>query len=586
MTSIIEHYELFNLNDEIIIFPSIADNNKALKINKKNQKISFEECKIPEGSEKIEIEGIIGIHELEKSNYLIVITKKKLITKFLQHKFYQIEEYAILPITEHEEESFREYHKNVISSTLSIPSFYFSYTYDLTRSYQTQSSSQGTIFDRCNLQFVWNHKMIKSLPEMMRLPIIQGFIGRSECAVEPEVKSNIVIKKVELILISRRSNQRVGRRYYVRGAEQNGEVANYVETEQIICVGEKYCSYVQIRGSIPLLWSQIPNIKYKPKIAISQNEEENYEAFKNHFENIKKQYKKITAVSLTDLKGGEKSLGDKYEEYVNKMNDQDIQLKRVDFHKLMKNMKELMNYMETIYKENDFSWCQWNINSKEHEQKGVFRVNCVDNLDRTNVCESVFGRLTAEQFLKEKENNILMDQDKITDNACLNAMFVNLWADNGDQMSKQYTGTCALKNDITRTGKRTKMGLINDGTNSILRYFINNFYDGETTDHMNVFLGNCEGTNTKYHFKGMNKIIIYGLIGSLFIAVVCGVISLLTGNTGLFMTSILGLIGFLICSTIALIQGKKVTIPPTLMPIRDYQVENKAPEQTKKEKED
>ena len=45
-------------------------------------------------------------------------------------------------------------------------------------------------------------------------------------------------------------------------------MANFVETEQLIEVtGGKapiISSCVVVRGSIPLLWSQIPNIKYKP----------------------------------------------------------------------------------------------------------------------------------------------------------------------------------------------------------------------------------------------------------------------------------------------------------------------------------
>lgn len=59
-----------------------------------------------------------------------------------------------------------------------------------------------------------------------------------------------------------------------------------------------------------------------------------------------------------------------------------------------------------------------------------------------------------------------------------NYKFRNIWADNGDSMSVQYAGTGALKSDFTRTGKRTKYGLLRDGGNSLVRYVINNFYDG------------------------------------------------------------------------------------------------------------
>ncbi len=34
-----------------------------------------------------------------------------------------------------------------------------------------------------------------------------------------------------------------------------------------------------------------------------------------------------------------------------------------------------------------------------------------------------------------------------------------MWADSGDNISKQYAGTGALKNDYTRTGKRDARGL-------------------------------------------------------------------------------------------------------------------------------
>lgn len=52
-----------------------------------------------------------------------------------------------------------------------------------------------------------------------------------------------------------------------------GNVANYVETEQIVHVGETQhsVSYVQTRGSMPLFWRQIPNLKYTPELIIDDN---------------------------------------------------------------------------------------------------------------------------------------------------------------------------------------------------------------------------------------------------------------------------------------------------------------------------
>ncbi|KOB72019.1 putative sac1 suppressor of actin mutations 1-like protein, partial [Operophtera brumata] len=80
-----------------------------------------------------------------------------------------------------------------------------------------------------------------------------------------------------------------------------------------------------------------------------------------------------------------------------------------------------------------------------HEQSGVFRTNCVDCLDRTNVVQSLLARLQLTAVLK---------------------------------LLAVYSGTGALKTDFTRTGKRSHMGLVRDGINSLTRYYMNNFSDG------------------------------------------------------------------------------------------------------------
>ena len=46
-------------------------------------------------------------------------------------------------------------------------------------------------------------------------------------------------------------------------------------------------------------------------------------------------------------------------------------------------------------------------------------------------------------------------------------MYKDVWGNNADAMSLLYSGTGALKTDFTRTGKRTKKGLLQDGWNSV-----------------------------------------------------------------------------------------------------------------------
>ena len=61
--------------------------------------------------------------------------------------------------------------------------------------------------------------------------------------------------------------------------DRDGHVANFNETEQILIVDksgrasgatEARLSFVQVRGSIPLYWSEINNLRYKPELYVME----------------------------------------------------------------------------------------------------------------------------------------------------------------------------------------------------------------------------------------------------------------------------------------------------------------------------
>ncbi len=60
---------------------------------------------------------------------------------------------------------------------------------------------------------------------------------------------------MEVVLISRRQHLRTGTRMNVRGLDDDGNVANFVETEQILKIGQSIFSFVITRGSVPIFWS-------------------------------------------------------------------------------------------------------------------------------------------------------------------------------------------------------------------------------------------------------------------------------------------------------------------------------------------
>jgi len=76
-------------------------------------------------------------------------------------------------------------------------------------------------------------------------------------------------------------------------------------------------------------------------------------------------------------------------------------------------------------------------------QKGTVRTNCMDNLDRTNVVQSLFARRSLLVQLEQQaalQGNVLEspfhDFEKV---------FKDVWGNNADAISTYYSGTGALK---------------------------------------------------------------------------------------------------------------------------------------------
>ena len=91
-------------------------------------------------------------------------------------------------------------------------------------------------------------------------------------------------------------------------------------------------------------------------------------------------------------------------------------------------------------------------------------------------------------------------------------IFRSIWADHADAISTQYSGTSALKTDLTRTGRRTTMGVIKDVINSARRYILNNFYDGSRQDAMDLFFGAYQvGMNPNIRVKDTEETLLFYL---------------------------------------------------------------------------
>merc|ERR1719445_2238212 len=76
-------------------------------------------------------------------------------------------------------------------------------------------------------------------------------------------------------------------------------------------------------------------------------------------------------------------------------------------------------------------------------------------------------------------------------------LFRGIWADHANLLAMQYAGSGALKTDFTRTGQRTIRGALEDAGHALLRYWKNNFCDGQRQDAIDLFLGSCTQNNIK-----------------------------------------------------------------------------------------
>lgn len=182
---------------------------------------------------------------------------------------------------------------------------------------------------------------------------------------------------------------------------------------------------MQVRGSIPLKWSQKPNLTYKPKLKITTNAS-GTNPFQIHFKNQLDRYNHVLVVNLINSTGSEGKLGDAYLKQHTEFNNSNMKFVSFDFHKKTKStnyggLNELISAVQDSI--NDFGYFMVDLKERKviKSQTGVLRVNCIDCLDRTNVCESIFGRLVLNKELKDLE--LLKNDDKVDNKVSLERLF-------------------------------------------------------------------------------------------------------------------------------------------------------------------
>ncbi|KAK9734420.1 hypothetical protein RND81_04G138500 [Saponaria officinalis] len=478
--------------------------------------------------------GIVGFIRFLGPYYMILITERRKVGMLCGHAIYAVAKSKMIRIPHSTVRSNLENSKNEnrykkLLGTVDITKdFYFSYSYRIMYSLQKNLRDPESKLVPYETMFVWNAFLTRGVRSQLgntlwTVALIHGFFK--------QIKLSNCGRTVNVTLIARRSRQFAGTRYLKRGINEKGRAANDVETEQIVfedvdggCVSE-ISSIVQIRGSIPLLWShETSRLSIKPGIILK--EDPNYEATRRHFENLVDRYgKPIVILNLIKTKEKRPRESILHAEFVkavatiNRGLDKDSRLKfrTVDLTRLfrLKGAKVLVLLSKVAGNALDqtgFFYCALPpfVDSKmsmslshfttKHEdydgnthsktlrlQSGVLRTNCIDCLDRTNVAQYAYGLVALGRQLHAIGINPTPKID-LDDTYAYNLM--GLYEAMGDTLALQYGGSGAHNKIFSeRKGHWKAATQSQEFIRTLQRYLSNAYMDAEKQDAINLFLG-------------------------------------------------------------------------------------------------
>ncbi|KAL9656897.1 hypothetical protein ABK040_006989 [Willaertia magna] len=455
------------------------------------------------------IYGILGIIGLKYHYYLILIKDRKKVANIGICNIFEIKDVQLISLNSNilnkSEKQLEDKYLEIFNQINLKQDFYFSYHYNL---YQTLQNNILKKKEEINNDYIWNYYLNKHLPKYFQLPIIHG-----------SVQYLNYNQLLNVLIIARRSTQYAGTRYLKRGINDYGYTANQVEIEQIVFqlldnyhIGN-FSSFVQLRGSVPIYWSQritkengnkLVDKKYlKPNIYFTKFDPF-YLSSKQHFELLLKRYDYCNHIVCLDLlkqfkDSKEKNLSEQYKKCINflnnnyfnnNLNNNLIEYIAFDLRNTIKDKPEkALNEIYAIA-EYHLKDCQILLvlkNKLKSLQKNIIRTNCVDCLDRTGVTQFIIFKYVLNEQLKYLNviDNLIYYNDLIN-------YLMNMYEIINDHIALQYSGSKTVSVDIQNksTDKIYLNNKLMDILTSVKRYYSNNFRDIERQYAMNLFLGN------------------------------------------------------------------------------------------------
>lgn len=486
--------------------------------------------------------GVVGFIKFLKCYYMLLVTKRLQVGTLSGHAIFTVAESRLIAVphptvqTDVAVSQDENRYKRLLHGLDLTKDFFFSYTYRIMQSVQRNEILRDDTSMPYENMFVWNAFLSRGIRKEVQstqwtVALMHGFFEQATFSAFGRL--------FNIFLIARRSRHFAGTRYLKRGVNDKGRVANDVETEQIVIDDtrcgpgyERISSVVQVRGSIPLFWSQeTSRLNAKPDIHLRKYDPL-FIATKLHFQDLENRYgNPITVLNLIktqEKRPREMILRREFAHavgYLNSVLPEERRLNFIhwDYHKYSKSKssnviavlgkvandtldltdmyysgvpggsklnqqqraanastESVPSAVAAISPERD-----WRRNQRF--QSGVLRTNCIDCLDRTNIAQYAFGLAALGRQLHDVG---LSDTTEIDMNGKVVESLMFMYEHMGNAIALQYGGSPAHNKVFPeRQGKWKAATQSTEILNSIRRFYSNTFTDREKQDAMNLFLG-------------------------------------------------------------------------------------------------
>ncbi|EEQ83036.1 hypothetical protein NCER_100169 [Vairimorpha ceranae BRL01] len=399
--------------------------------------------------ENINFNFILGIILIDKVEHLVIVLESEQAGIFTGTDIYKITKVDFLPLGEVNDSDTIFYLKHLIHTN----DFYVVKTkcFEEEFFWNLHMESMLLRYNKSNNEdFILKHAPVKRRHNFLLAYLFCGYFTTKTFRIDEDFYS--------MKLLSLVSGSKMGTRLLSRGIDLLGNVSFYVKTVFETKRNNKIISNMTlIRGSVPLFWKQ-KNKGINGKLYFTGNRKELESSFDKHFKKLQEQFGKIYVITLLGDKKDEKILNDAYTDLLTNKN---IKFLSFDLNSFINDFDDLKNL---------FFWHLDKID--DHDL--IYRVNCIDCLDRTNLAQFLICKYRLDKILK---------------NPTFDKVLQECWTENGNSLSNLYTGSDVMKKELSLKQKRSFFGMIDDLFISATRLINNRFTDKQKNKMINILLG-------------------------------------------------------------------------------------------------